>query len=365
MMRARRFTALLFIVIIAAGCSQEPHQSRDVPDEKAVKSEQTNEKDMSADKAAEKDLVPLSDSEFFSAEDWTDESSIYYLSENAGGSVVYQYNLFTGERKPFFETEASIVQLSINRESGLLAVHSSPTSYEASITVLDQSGNIRTERSFPSTELNFSWSPSGEKLFITAFDENWSFETFLLSMSDYSLEKNPVELPFIQWLTDDEITYLKWNEAEPQLTAPLAAYSLQTKEERILEEHIISHAHFGEYTFSIKVENEEESTGTYLFFKNGELLYSFDVPLTPLYSEWLIPEYDTAEGVFYTFIPGDTEGKFDLTAVDPEKETMSTIIENVDNSPISLSPDGEYALYGSYREKLIHLKDGEIKSIVK
>lgn len=364
-MRARLFTAVIFTVMLAAGCSQQPHQSRDVPDEKEVKTEKTNEKDMSSDKEAEKEIVPLSDEEFFSAEGWLDENSIYYISENASQSTIYQYNLFTGEKTPFFESKASIVQVKINREAGLLAVHASPSSYEASITILDQTGNIRTERSFPSSELNFSWSPSGEKLFITAFDENWSFETFLLSMSDYSLEKNPVELPFIQWLTDDEITYLKWNEAEPQLTAPLAAYSLQTKEERILDEHIISHAHFGEYTFSIKVENEEKSTGTYLFFKNGELLYSFDVPLTPLYSEWLIPEYDTAEGVFYTFIPGDTEGKFDLTAVDPEKASMEVIIRNVDNSPISLSPDGEYALYGSYREKIIHLKDAEIKSIVK
>ncbi|MDR0138372.1 hypothetical protein RFW18_11520 [Metabacillus idriensis] len=364
-----RITLLAFITaIIFTGCSQQSHQPHDVSELAEIRKPATVERYISVDFLEEKNLIPISDENFFSVEGWLDNQHILYLSENAEKSTVYKYNLFTGEKEKVFESAASIVQLELNPDKNLILVHSSPSSFEAEITIIDQMGNVKTKRSIPSSELTFSWSPSGERLFLTSFDENWTFQTFILNMSDFSLDKNPVEIPFIQWMSDEDVTYLKWDEAEPQLTAPLYKHSLVSKKEVLIDEHIITHANFKDLSFAVVVENEEEPIGSYTFYDGNyeNYIYSFDEELLPLYSEWLVPEFDysSRSGLFYTFVPAE-DNKFHLTAVDPKNKKTEIVLKNIDNSEIKLSPNGELALYGSYLEKVINLKDSEIKSIVK
>lgn len=368
-MRFRVTLLAIITAILITGCSQQSHQPHGVSELAELRKPGIEERYISVDFLEEKNLIPLSDENFFSVEGWLDNQHILYLSENAEKSTAYKYNLFTGEKEILFESSASIVQLELNPEKNLILVHASPSSFEAEITIIDPMGNVKTKRTIPSSELTFSWSPTGERLFLTSFDENWTFQTFILNMSDLSLDKNPLGIPFIQWLSDEEVTYLKWNEAEPQLTAPLYKHSLVSKKEVLIEEQIISHANFKDYSFAVQVENEEESIGSYTFYNGNyeDIIYSFDVELLPLYSEWLVPEFDysSRSGLFYTFVPGTVENKFDLTAVDPKSKKTEAVLENIDNSEIKLSPNGELALYGSYLENVINLKDYKIKGIVK
>ncbi|QNG61226.1 hypothetical protein [Metabacillus idriensis] len=365
-----RLTLIVFITaILLTGCTQQSHQPQDVSDLEEIRKPANEERYLSVDFLEEQNVIPISDDDFFSAEGWLDEQNILYLSENAEKSTVYKYNLFSGEKEKLYESDSSIVQLEISPNRNLILVHVSPSSYEAEVIVIDKLGNEQTKRTFPSTELTYSWSPSGERIFLTSFDENWTFQTFILNIKDFSLEKNPVDIPFIQWLSDEEITYLKWDEGEPQLTAPLYRQSLIDHKEVMVEEKMINHANFGDYSLAVQVKDEEESIGSYSFYheKYDELIYSFDVQLLPLYSEWLVPHFDYSDRnmLFYTFVPGSEENKFNLTAVDLQAKTSSVILENADNSDIMLSPSGELALYGSYLENVIDLKEAEIKSIVK
>ncbi|WP_368773627.1 hypothetical protein [Mesorhizobium sp. M7A.F.Ca.MR.362.00.0.0] len=41
-------------------------------------------------------------------------------------------------------------------------------------------------------------------------------------------------------------------------------------------------------------------------------------------------------------------------------EKPKVIKEGLENEPISISPDGKWALYGFYLEKLINLETGEV-----
>lgn len=364
-----RLTLIVFITaILLTGCTQQSHQPHDVSDLKEIRKTENKERYLSVDFLEEKNAIPISDDDFFSAEGWLDEQNILYLSEGAEKSIVYKYNLFTGEKEKIYESDSSIAQLEISPNRNFILVHASPSSYEAEVIVIDQLGNEQTKRTFPSSELTYSWSPSGERIFLTTFDENWTFQTFILNIKDFSLEKNPVDIPFVQWLSDEEITYLKWDEGEPQLTAPLYRQSLIDHKEVMVEEKMISHANFGDYSFAVKVKDEEKSIGTYTFYNEqyDEIIYSFDAELLPLYSEWLVPYFSYSEmhKIFYTFVPGTIENKFNFIAVDLDAKKTSVILENVDNNDIRFSPNGEFALYGSYLENVIDLKEAEIKGIV-
>jgi hypothetical protein len=364
-----RLTLIVFITaILLTGCTQQSHQPHDVSDLEEIRKLENEEKYSSVDFLEEQNVNPISDHDFFSAEGWLDEQNILYLSENAEKSTVYKYNLFTGEKEKLYESNSSIVQLEISPKRNLILVHASPSSYEAEVIIIDQSGNEQTKRTFPSSEVTYSWSPNGDRVFLTSFDEDWSYQTFILNLKDFSLEKNPVDIPFIQWLSEEEITYLMWDEGEPQLTAPLYRKSLIDHKEVMVGEQMINHANLGDYSFAVQVKDEEESIGSYSFYleKYDKLIYSFDVQLLPLYSEWLIPHFDYSDRnkLFYTFVPGAEENKFNLTAIDPKAKKASVILENADNSDIMISPSGEFALYGSYLENVIDLKEAEIKSIV-
>jgi hypothetical protein len=67
---------------------------------------------------------------------------------------------------------------------------------------------------------------------------------------------------------------------------------------------------------------------------------------------------------FYTFEINDEKTSFSLLSFDLKTKEKKTLIENIDNLPIKLSPNGEYAIYGARYEKIIHLTDKTMKELV-
>lgn len=78
----------------------------------------------------------------------------------------------------------------------------------------------------------------------------------------------------------------------------------------------------------------------------------------PLFSEYgsLSPmeySYDPRHELFYTYQPNESGSLYDLISVSLKTGKREVIREKVEMLPITVSPDGDYALYGYTQDQII------------
>ncbi|WP_299087941.1 hypothetical protein [uncultured Metabacillus sp.] len=367
-MRASKILFLLmFILLLGAGCnpSHQPEQNNELSPERELP--QTS-KNQSIEKEA-KLPIELDESFFHSVADWKDDETILYITNHSGGSTVHTYNLITGKSSIFFETEAPIVQLQANSDQSLFLVHTSPTSYEAELIVLDSQAKVKFQTKIESYELQYTWNQMNhQELFVSSFNEDWTFQTYIMNVKEQSITANPIQIPFIQWLNNQEITYLKWDQESPALTAPLYAYNFETEEEALLSENVVANTNFENEISTIELV-DDQGTAVVRFYdmENKKQVAEMSTRLVGLYSEWAIPYYDmnAKEDMFYMIEADETLTSFSLVAFDLQTEKKETLIDNLENFPLILSPNGKYALFGARYEHIIDIKNKAVKELIK
>lgn len=358
----------MLIVFLGAGCnpSHQPEQNKELSSMRGL---QLPERKSASQFFGEEAKIPLELNEglFHSVADWKDDETIFYIINDAEGSAVHTYNLFTGESSLFFESKAPIVQFEANAEHSLFLVHTSPTSYEAELIILDAEASIQFSTKFESFELQYTWNQiNHNQLFVSSFNEDWTFQTYIINVKEKDVKNNPVEFPFIQWLYNDEISYLKWDQDTPSLTAPLYIYNIGKREESLLSNKVVSNTNFTGEISTIELVDENGTAAVKFYdIKDRKLIAEMPTNLVALYSDWSIPYHDMdSKAVYYMFEVNETKTSFSLISFELDNKEKKTIIENIENLPIKLSPNGEYALYGARFENIIFFDDNAIKELV-
>ncbi|OAS85086.1 hypothetical protein [Metabacillus litoralis] len=369
-MRLTKIISLLMLsLLLGAGCnpSHQPDQKKELSSMRELQPEEK-----SVNQSFEKEAkIPLeiNESLFHSVADWKDNETLLYITNDVDGSEIHTYNLFTGKSSLFFESQAPIVQFEANANHTLFFVHTSPTSYEAELTILDTDGKVKFSTKIESYELQYTWNQiNHNQLFISSFSEDWTFQTYMLNVDENDITKNPVDFPFIQWLNDKEISYLKWDQETPSITAPLYIYNIENQKETQLANGVVSNSNFNQVMSTFELV-DDNGTAVVRFYdlKSKSKLTEMPTRLVALYSEWSIPyhDMDSKENIFYMFEVNEAKTSFSLISFNLETQEKQTIIETIENLPFKLSPNGEYALYGARYEHIIHLEDKAIKELVK
>lgn len=350
-----------------AGCesSHQLKENKETSDERELHSnEQT------ASFFEENSELPLKfkETQFHSVSEWKDDQTIFLIMNEASKSTIYTYNLLTKEKEKFYETKDPIVKIEANDKHNLFLIHTSPSNYEAELIILDGEGNKKFEKRIESHDLQYAWNKSNnEQLYVAAFNEDWTFQTYLFHIEDGTAVQNPVQAPFVQWLNNKELAYIKWNEDEPALSAPLFIYDLENKKETLFAENTIANSTFNQIMLTVKLI-DEQGGGLYVFndMKTKEKIISFETKLASLYSEWLVPYFalNDSTNAFYTFISKESENVFKLSKIDLQTSDETIILNNIENFPIKLSPNGRYLLYGPRYEKIIDLQKREVKELI-
>ncbi|MCM3566634.1 hypothetical protein [Neobacillus mesonae] len=254
-------------------------------------------------------------------------------------------------------------------------VHSSPSTYEGIVTIIDTKGNQKLKESIPSHDLTFEWNPFDEsKVMILKFTEDWNFKAMQLDLKKARLTECSLPQPFLKWLSLNEIAYLNWDEDHPSLKAPLVKRDLDTGKGTILYEDITQFAAFRKMLIIITAEGQSSSKAKYTFYgQNRKNLFTFSIPQLSSYSDWLVPFYDYNEsnGSFITFQPissGEADAYsegFDLVEYNVIKKQKQLIAEGLENEPISFSPSGDVILYGNSLEKIMDLHEKKTYDAVK
>jgi hypothetical protein len=365
----------MFLFLLAGCNSHQPFHTSDAPNSRNKNVTKGPVPTEFFGENQEVQPLELRGEEFNSVGEWYDDESILFVTDDNGISKIYKYHLFTGEKELFIQTSAPVLTMKANEDHSMFLIHTSDSQNMAKLTAVDKEGTVQFEWEINSFDLFYSWNPyNPSEVFVTSFLEDWSFQTHLVDIQAEEKTKFEVFQPFIQWVSPNTISYLKWDQNELDYFAPLYSYHLDTKTEGLLFEDIISFSTFKDLLVTYELIQGEEAyakVGLYNPEKNKKL-YEFEMPLLSDYSKWYIPsaDYVVEQKKFYSFTPYsngafDTYGeKFELVSYDISTRKEEVILEKVDDQPLNFSPNGFLCLYGFQFEKIIDMRTKKITDLV-
>lgn len=365
--RSLVFFSLIVIstLLLISGCKQNKEP------QKVVK-EQPEKVEEPIDKIIAPILIEEGD--FFSVYGWLDDHTIVYSTEAAQGSNVYKYDLIKGQSQRLFQSDHPIVTVKISPSKNWILIHSSPSTYLGVVTIIDQEGKIGLSREVESTELGIEWNSYDDNaILLSAFNEDWSYQTFLLHIAEKSMKQINIAEPFAYWVNEKELIYLAWNNDTPSLLAPLMKTNIENGEVSKLSPNVFQVHAFHKIYATITVDNDDKKYAIYSFYTNdNKNLKTIRIPQISRYSDWLVPYSDLIEKHrrFVTFQPvksGDIDSYregFQLVSYSLMDDNQELLIEDMQNEPLSCSPSGKFCLYGNYLEKLINLETKEVIQLV-
>lgn len=357
---------LLIFIILIVGCKQA-EKTEIQPESK--QEDQSSEVSVSPAEYKKDRIVPIKAiaGEFQGANGWLSDEIIVYTVNAGTKSSVYVYNLFTGEQNLLFESSAPIATVTISPTGKYVLIRSSPGTYENILTVVKGNGKVLMNESLSSFDLAVEWNPYNEEsLLVSSFTEDWDFTSFHMDIETGSLQEIKIREPFAKWAKNGQLLFLGWDSEDPSLFAPLIMQSINGDNETEVMDNIFQFDAAKNRVMTITVPSDESEQAVYTFMDNNfRKLSSLTVPHLTRFSDWLVPYYDWAEGNFITFQPlysAESDmyaGGFQLIAFDSETGAKEVVMEGMENTPISCSPNGKACLAGFYLEELIILDSKE------
>ncbi|WHX39301.1 hypothetical protein QNH36_16680 [Mesobacillus sp. AQ2] len=313
--------------------------------------------------------------EFSKASGWLSNTEILYISnKNESSSILYSYSLITGQSTMLYKSGQPIITAEISPKKDKVMIHSS-ASEEGVLTVIDLSGKELYSGKIESYELTFEWNPFNDDLLIvSAFTEEWDFNTYLLNLKENSLKELQLPEPFVRWISEDMLVYQQWDENEISLKAPLKSFSISGNHSKTLFEDVYQFDSLGKYLLTIEVaEGENPGLGLYTFTREGiHSAGSLTAPLLTSFSGWVVPFYDLMDdGKAFMYLRAKEQGEadlyeggFDLMKYQFGEDKEEMVFSELANEPLSCSPSGEMCLYGFQLERVMNIDTKEIIELV-
>lgn len=359
---------LVFICLLSA-CSM---LSTDLsPSERPIEQplpEENTEMDL-----PEQPLVPLNISErsFEKIYGWLDDQTIIYTYTQAENYLISSYNLYNGKSEVLFRSEAPITNILIHNQLKKLFIHTSPYAHMATVYFIDLEGNIEYSTDIESYELAYEWNENDPaQMLITAFYEDWSYKVQHINVDAKMINDVEDVQPFVKWLNQEEVIEQDWVEEGTDFFAPLMKKAIATTKlaEKIVDD-VFRFDVFSDQTMVITVPEDQPEVLKYYFYDSSfkDKQPDLTVPNLTQYTDWLIPEYEynAKNNEFLTFIP-KTHGSadiynegFELISLQLDDHEQKTIASNMENKPLSCSPEGKLCLYGYQLEQIINIETVE------
>jgi hypothetical protein len=315
----------------------------------------------------QKDIPPLSffsgvklpitvSGEFSNSVGWLNNEEILFVTNHTELNI---YNLKSGENRSLYKSQHPILTSIISPDRNKVLVHSSVSTFEGMLSVIDLEGNDVYNKRLPSTEVIIEWNPfDTSQLLITTFKQDWSFNNYLLNLNQQELHSVDIRKPFGKWVAQEKLLFLDWSEEDLSLLSPLVQTSLN-KEEKIVAENVFHFDVVQDKILTITIDPTGESADYSFYDAQLNEVAAFRVPVLTNYSEWLIPYYEVQNnGKLITFTPKESgeadsyHNSFQLMSYDTQTNTKEMILEDSENVPFTCSPNLDYCLMGYQLESL-------------
>ncbi|KEF38728.1 hypothetical protein M670_01939 [Schinkia azotoformans MEV2011] len=369
----------LFVVIICFflyGCSTPNRVVNDASYIKRTTEEKSIITKQFFSKSSFKPIAMAENEDFYSINEWYDEDTVIYSVGEKEMSSLFLHNLLSGKRNLFYQTNEFITKIQANSAHSLFAVQTLEQSGDSHIRILDKMGKEVFSWDNKIEDLQFMWNPyEPDELVITEFLSYMEFQLLKVNISTKDITEIPVNNPFVQWTSRDELGFLNWDQNEPSLDAPLILFNLKTLKEEEWFKNCIMLFTLKDVVITVSLDNNDLNKSLYTFYesKTRKKLTEVHIPILNTFSEaWWIPSFDFDEDkkIFYYMKPkraGDiseyNEG-YELTAlsIDDQKEEVLMKIPN--NYPIKLSPDGQQCLIGQQLEQVITISNQQMTNLI-
>lgn len=322
------------------------------------------------------EIMPITEVEgsFSEVAGWLSDDTILYITNLNKGSNLYTYHLSSGASSLFYQSDVPVVSADISPLRDKVFIHAAPTSYQAEVIVVDIKGETLSQAKIDSFELAYEWNlENEEEVLLSAFNEDWSYNTYVLDIPKGSLTELNLPEPFVVWPKAKEMLYLKWDETGLNLNAPLIKRNLDTKKEDTLMNSVHHIDSSKEYILAVSTSERDSEHSIYsILNKEFERISEFEVHHLTAFSSWLVPFYDFIDrDQTFIYLHPIRSGEADLydegfvlTEYSFETKKGKQLVSDLENEPISCSPNGALCLYGYQFEKVIDLKEKEIINLV-
>lgn len=319
--------------------------------------------------------ISIPEGEFYKLSGWLDENQVLYITNLEQTSNVYRYNLLSGKSELIYKSDHPIATVKISPSRKYLLIQSSPSTYQGLITIIDLKGSELLKNSFTSYDLAIEWNPYNEsQILVSKFNEDWTFKMLLMDLKNKKTTEISLPQPFIKWMGKEDVAFLNWDDNNPSLFAPLLVKKLGDEKEKSVFPSVFQFSAFHNVLMTITVNEKDNTKAIYSFYdKKIKPIFTFSIPQLTKFSDWLVPFYDYNEnsGQFITLKPLKSEAVdtysdgFELVSYNLKRGSYKTILNGLENEPLSFSPLGDSVLYGNQLEKIIDLKTKKIYSFIK
>jgi hypothetical protein len=243
----------------------------------------------------------------------------------------------------------------------------SGNSLNATILITSIDGSIMDKLTIQSSELYVDWhSTNVNLLLITAFNEDWTFDTFAYSSITQEMNRIPSEHPILKWTHDVNLMAINWSPEDALSGGTISEISLKTSEINETEESGYIYFDFYKNIFvSVKIDKEKEQFIYTLTNVTSNDVQIYRTPALSNYSQWFVPEFFwTEDNSFLTYIaskPGLVDSfDGDLHLAEFTFSAMIVKESEVTFSELMCTPSGDRCLTGSRLESIIDLESGDI-----
>ncbi|MEC1261166.1 hypothetical protein P9D34_12005 [Bacillus swezeyi] len=317
----------------------------------------------------EKKIIALNDRRFDETAGWLDNETILYTrTDPIAGSEVRSYDIFKGAGETIYKTDDRLISAELNREKGMILIQTMGNDSEIKLTLINLQGEQLFEKRFHSHELQVDWNEYDPYLlYVTAFTKDWNFDSFLINAKEDKTEKDVAQAAFIHWTSSSSFEYIKWNNQDREKPAPVYSNDINAGREKKVADDAILLDVFKNLRM-IVTSSADSGNGTYIFsdVSSSKKRLSFTLPLFSQYSSLSPAEYsyDDKNELFYTYQPSESSSLFDLIAINLRSGERQVIRKHAEMLPITISPDGEYALYGYTQNEIISLGSKKSEPLV-
>ncbi|WP_432358606.1 hypothetical protein [Sporosarcina sp. UB5] len=296
---------------------------------------------------------------------WLDDTQILYVEKHGAFYKVNYFDIATGESGLVYEEESFIIDVLIHPSRDYLLVHTSEDPASAIIKVVGMDGVVKHRVEIDSTELAIEWNRTNpEKILLTAFHEDWSFDLFVFDGFDDSLSIIELDDPFPKWAGENNIMSLLF-EDHPLDGGEIQLFRLDTGAVEMTGiGNVIYFDQFNDSFFlDVQALDSEEFTYTIRTF-DANVVSRWTLPAISNYSEWVVPTVEWIDSNRLIVKSAEKSGQLDEMASGFnlymfEEGNSELLLRGLDAGPLNCSPSGRYCLSGYTSEELIDVETKE------
>lgn len=281
---------------------------------------------------------------------WLSNDEILYVENNKETYLLKAFHITKGESYVLFEDQAIMTNVLIHPSKDYLLIHTSTDETAATIKIITRDGVVQNEVTIESTELEIAWNDiNPERLLLTAFYEDWSYDTFYFDASTDILQVHSIENPFPKWFGEK---HLVTSNPEDQ---NLVVYDIDSQKNSVIESNGV--VHFDAFQNVLLTLHEDGEEVRYRLMNTSyEILaeaftHRLTLPIS-IQTQWI-------DETKLLFLQSEMADSYELMMFDESGLQMLT--EEVDYATFLCAPNGEKCLTGMYFETIfdLHKKEEE------